>query len=69
MIVTPTVRAVWPRIKAHLAAAHLRFLIRSHERDVKFRVAELNRLPLELDGINSHIAELRVQLAITERNT
>lgn len=62
-----TRRPLFPRIKARARAAYIRWLIGWHERDSRALMFELERIPNELDGVLDHIAALRVQLALAER--
>jgi len=64
-----TRRPLWPRIKARLKAAYIRWQMRWHEQDSRALMDELERIPAELDAVLDHLAVLRVQLAICEKET
>lgn len=68
-VIHTTNRSLWSRIKAHMRVHSLRYQIKVHEGDAEARVAELELLPIELDRLLDHLSELRVQLALAERET
>lgn len=67
--ITRTRHQMFPRIRARIRAAHLKFLIAAHEEDAADLLYQLEVIPPQLDVILGHIAELRVQLALAERES
>ena len=53
-------------LRAQARAAYLRFLIRSAEQDLVQLEAELASIPRRAAAHRKHIAQLRVELALTQ---
>lgn len=68
-VITPTRRTWRRRLAARWRAMLLRASIKRFEEHVQLIEAELDLLPRELHNTELHLADMRVRLALAERDS
>jgi hypothetical protein len=61
----PLLRRLWARVRA----LYIDQLIKSREREVRSLIDTLDALPDAIDTAHGHLATLRVQLALAEKES